>query len=158
MIKRSWVRIPVPENKWKIFYFYAVKSYRLKGSKIKNGDGYFKHFEYYTFNMFNYRRLGVHITILLDISGSGPKKDWIGSGDGSVGRSVLSASRGLQFESSHWQKFILNIYCQLYWKERMNITDEEAHHNNAVVNISAFESTKSTFDKVASTQLTKNWP
>ena len=34
-------------------------------------------------------------------------------GGGSVGRAVASDSRGPQFESSHWQKFILNIYCQL---------------------------------------------
>ena len=40
-----------------------------------------------------------------------------GSGCGSVGRAVASDSRGLQFESSHRQKFILNIYCQLYWKD-----------------------------------------
>ena len=40
----------------------------------------------------------------------------MGSGCGSVGRVVNSDSRGPQFESSHWQKVILNIYCQLYWK------------------------------------------
>ena len=40
-----------------------------------------------------------------------------GSGSGSVDRAVVSNSRGLQFKSSHWQKFILNIYCQLYWKD-----------------------------------------
>ena len=38
----------------------------------------------------------------------------VGSGRGSVGRAVDSDSKGLQFESSHWQKNILNIYCQLY--------------------------------------------
>ena len=36
-----------------------------------------------------------------------------GIGGGSVGRVVASDSRGLRFESSHRQKFILNIYCQL---------------------------------------------
>ena len=41
----------------------------------------------------------------------------LGSGCGSVCRAVASDSRGPQFESSHWQKFILNIYCQLYWKD-----------------------------------------
>ena len=40
-------------------------------------------------------------------------KTW-GSGCGSVGRAVTSNSRGPQFESSHWQKIILHIYCQLY--------------------------------------------
>ena len=40
-----------------------------------------------------------------------------GSGCGSVGRAVPFSSRGPQFESSHRQKFILNIYCQLYWKD-----------------------------------------
>ena len=41
-----------------------------------------------------------------------------GSGCGSVGRAVASDTRGPWFESSHWQKFILNIvYCQLYWKD-----------------------------------------
>ena len=37
-----------------------------------------------------------------------------GSGCGSVGSAVASDSRGLQFESSHRRKFILNIYCQLF--------------------------------------------
>ena len=37
-------------------------------------------------------------------------------GCGSVGRAVASNSRGRRFESSHWQKCILNIYCQLYRK------------------------------------------
>ena len=41
-----------------------------------------------------------------------------GRGGGSVGRAVASNSRGPRFESSHWQKFILNIYCQLYWKDK----------------------------------------
>ena len=41
-----------------------------------------------------------------------------GSGCGSVGRVVGSNSRGPRFESSHRQKFILNIYCQLYWKDK----------------------------------------
>ena len=44
-----------------------------------------------------------------------------GNGCGSVGRAVASNTWGLQFESSHWQKFIclLNI-CLLstvYWKD-----------------------------------------
>ena len=40
----------------------------------------------------------------------------LGSGCGSVGRPVSSDTRGLRFESSHWQNFILRafIYCQLY--------------------------------------------
>ena len=42
----------------------------------------------------------------------------MGSGCGTVGRVVASGSRGLRFESSHRQKFILNnVYCQLYWKD-----------------------------------------
>ena len=41
-----------------------------------------------------------------------------GIGCGSVGRAVASNSRGLWFESSHLQKIILNIYCQLYWKDK----------------------------------------
>ena len=36
-----------------------------------------------------------------------------GSGCGSVGRVVDSESRGPQFESSHRQKIMLNIPCQL---------------------------------------------
>ena len=40
-----------------------------------------------------------------------------GSGGGSVGRAVASDSRGLQFEYIHQQKYILNIYCQLYWQD-----------------------------------------
>ena len=38
----------------------------------------------------------------------------LGSGCGSVGRAVASDTRGPRFESSHRQKFISNIYCQLY--------------------------------------------
>ena len=41
----------------------------------------------------------------------------LGSGCGSVGRAVTFNSRGPRCESSHWQKIILNIYCQLYWKD-----------------------------------------
>ena len=37
-----------------------------------------------------------------------------GSGGGSVGRAVTLYYRGSLFESDHWQKFILNINCQLY--------------------------------------------
>ena len=35
----------------------------------------------------------------------------MGSGCGSVGTEVASNARGPWSESSHWQKFILNIYC-----------------------------------------------
>ena len=41
----------------------------------------------------------------------------LGSGFGSVGRAIASNSKGPRFESSHQQKFILNIFCQLYWKD-----------------------------------------
>ena len=41
----------------------------------------------------------------------------LGSGCGSVGRAVASNSRGPLFVSSHRQKYILNINCQLYWKD-----------------------------------------
>ena len=37
--------------------------------------------------------------------------------EGSVGRAVVSKSRGPWFESSHQQKFMRNIYCQLCWKD-----------------------------------------
>ena len=54
-----------------------------------------------------------------------PIKVWIkgnnlrcGSCCGSVGRVVDSNSRCPRFKSSHRQKFILNIYCQLYWKDK----------------------------------------
>ena len=40
-----------------------------------------------------------------------------GSGGVSVGRAVAPDSRGLQFEFSHRQKSILNIYWQLYWED-----------------------------------------
>ena len=33
----------------------------------------------------------------------------VGSGCGSVGRAVASDTRGLRFESSHWQKFIYKL-------------------------------------------------
>ena len=38
-------------------------------------------------------------------------------GCGSVGTAVTSNCKGPKFKSSHWQKIILNVYCQLYWKE-----------------------------------------
>ena len=41
----------------------------------------------------------------------------MGSGCDSVGRAVASSSRGPEFESSHRQKFISNINCQLFWKD-----------------------------------------
>ena len=44
-------------------------------------------------------------------------KQVMGSGCGSVGRAVASNWRGPRFESSHREKFILNIYCQLYLKD-----------------------------------------
>ena len=44
----------------------------------------------------------------------------MGSGCDSVGRAVASDSRGPRFEFSHWQKVILNIYSQLYWKDKNN--------------------------------------
>ena len=37
-----------------------------------------------------------------------------GSGCGSVSRAVASDFRGQRFESSHWQKIMFNINCQLY--------------------------------------------
>ena len=40
-----------------------------------------------------------------------------GSGGGSVGRAVASDFKGPRFESSHRQKFILNSYSHLYWKD-----------------------------------------
>ena len=39
---------------------------------------------------------------------------YCGSCCGSVGKAVASYSGGLWFESSHRQKFIVNIYCQQY--------------------------------------------
>ena len=40
-------------------------------------------------------------------------------GCGLGGRTVASDSRGPRFKSSHWQKFIMNIYCQLYEKTKI---------------------------------------
>ena len=51
--------------------------------------------------------------------GSNPKRAKQNhSGCGSVGRAVPCDSGGPQFESSHRQKLILNIYCQLFWKDK----------------------------------------
>ena len=55
--------------------------------------------------------------VLLSLSIKRGKLDWLGSGCDSVGRAVDSNSWGPQFESRHQQKFILNIYFQLYWKD-----------------------------------------
>ena len=40
------------------------------------------------------------------------------NGCGSVGRVVASYSRGPWFKSIHQPKFILNVYYQLYWKDK----------------------------------------
>ena len=50
-----------------------------------------------------------------------------GSGCGSVGRAATSNSRDLRFESNHRQKIILNIYCQLYWKDENKERPGMAH-------------------------------
>ena len=54
----------------------------------------------------------------------------------SVGKAVASNSRGPRFESHHQQKCILNVYCQLYWKEENK--EKEAGNgqfsNNGVAN------------------------
>ena len=52
-------------------------------------------------------------TIIINKIGSRLKVLDLGSGCGSVGRAVATDSRGPWLESSHWQKFILYIYCQL---------------------------------------------
>ena len=56
--------------------------------------------------------------------GSTPDETLIkkGSGCGSVGRAVASNTRGLRFESSHWETLISDIsfvYCQMYWKDEI---------------------------------------
>ena len=45
------------------------------------------------------------------------QKNLRGSGCGSVGRAFSSNYGGPWFESSHRQKFTLNVYCQLYGKD-----------------------------------------
>ena len=45
-------------------------------------------------------------------------KVMVGSGCGSVGRAVASDSKGPRFDSNHRQHFKLNIYCQLYRKDK----------------------------------------
>ena len=40
-----------------------------------------------------------------------------GSGCGLVGWAIASDSRGPRLESSHRPKIILDIYCELYWKD-----------------------------------------
>ena len=42
-----------------------------------------------------------------------------GCGCGSVGREIASNFRSPRFESSHRQKIILNIYCQLFEKAKI---------------------------------------
>ena len=43
-----------------------------------------------------------------------------GSGCGSVVRAVACTSRGLGFESSHWQIFTLKVYCRKdEWKKKV---------------------------------------
>ena len=68
------------------------------------------------------------------------------SGGGSVGIAVASDSRGLRFESIHRQKFTLNIYCQLYWKdenkekEAVNGQMLKVHHPSPWRKMQAFKS------------------
>ena len=47
----------------------------------------------------------------------------LGSGCGSVGRAIASNPRDLRFESIHWQEIVLNIYCQLYWRDENKETE-----------------------------------
>ena len=49
--------------------------------------------------------------------------DFCCSGCGSVGEAVDSNSRGPLFESSHHQKSILNVYCQLCWKDENKVKE-----------------------------------
>ena len=58
------------------------------------------------------RRLTRHKMYLQNIT-----TDALGLWRRSVGKAVASNSRGPRFESHHQQKCILNVYCQLYWKE-----------------------------------------
>ena len=57
------------------------------------------------------------------------------SGGGSVGRAVASNSGGPRFDISHQQIFILNIYCQLYWKDE----HKEREAGNGPLKIAFFE-------------------
>ena len=54
-----------------------------------------------------------------------------GSGGGSVGRAVAANFRGQRFESSHWQKIILNIYCHPYRKDENK--DKEAGNGPFII-------------------------
>ena len=56
----------------------------------------------------------------------------LGSGCAPVGREVASDSRSLRFESCLWQKFILNIYSQLYWKDE-NKEKEDGNGPNLTI-------------------------
>ena len=38
------------------------------------------------------------------------KLDFLGSGCGSVGRAVASNTRGLRFESGHWQTYMEHLF------------------------------------------------
>ena len=49
--------------------------------------------------------------------------DFCCSGCGSVGEAIDSNSRGPLFESSHHQKSILNVYCQLCWKDENKVKE-----------------------------------
>ena len=60
----------------------------------------------------------------------------MGSGCCSVGRAVASDYWGPQFESSHWQKFILNVYCQLNWKDENK--EKEAPASVSVISFYIF--------------------
>ena len=52
-------------------------------------------------------------------------KENMGIGCGSVGRAVASDTRGPQFESSHWQDFIMNIFTDNCWKDENNEKEAE---------------------------------
>ena len=66
-------------------------------------------------NVFKWRGIVLGSTVFIST-----KMQWkLGSGCGSVGWAVASNSKGPQFESSHLQTFILNIYCQLCEKTKI---------------------------------------
>ena len=58
---------------------------------------------------------------------------------GSVGRAIASNSRGPQFESSHQQTFILNIYCQLYCKDENKFYTGTWNQENTLTSHSSFK-------------------
>ena len=109
-----WSVAAVAEQSLKnLFSFHLSRSWMIV--QIKKFDAILE-FRYFIFRTTYSRNSSIVIVCLQNY------KPWLlvftrGSGCCSDGLAVATDSRGPQFESSHWHKFISNVFSQLYWRD-----------------------------------------